>query len=376
MRIVVTGGGTAGHINPALAIAKFIKNKNPDCEIVYVGNKKHMEYHLVKSAGFEFIDVDVEGFQRKINFRNIYRNIKAIRLLFIANLKVKKILKKINPDLVIGTGGYVTGPVLNVAAGMGIRTFTHEQNAYPGVTTKLLSTKVEKVLLAVPEAKKHLSERCNAVVVGNPIRPEILLMNRDNARQKLKIDKDDVCVLSFGGSLGAYKVNEAIADLMSKTLADSKLHYIHATGKLGFENFEKMLRQRNLDIKNKQNVDIREYINNMDECMSAADIVICRSGAITLSELQACGKASILIPSPNVAENHQYYNAKVLVDNGAAILIEEKDLNANVIYEKVMDLVRCPDKISKIGENARRLAILDSCQKIYGIVMPNDNYCM
>lgn len=372
MRVIFTGGGTAGHINPALAIADFFRDKHPDWEFRYVGNPDHMEYKLAKAAGYQFIGVKVKGFQRKLNFRNIKNNIEAAGLLLASDRKSKKILRDFKPDIVIGTGGYVTGPIMNVAANMKIKTFTHEQNAYPGVTTRILSKKVTKVLLAVKEAEKYLDKNCNIEVTGNPIRKEILNMNKDQARKKLGVKNGAVCIVSFGGSLGARTINKAIAGLISKTYKSDNIHHIHAYGKFGSDEFPNFLKNNRINlnnIKNNGNIDIREYINNMDECLAAADIVICRAGAITVSEIEAVGKASILIPSPNVSENHQYYNAKVLADKKAAVLIEEKDLKDEILYKEIMKLVNNSNYILEMEKKAKQLAITDSCEKIYNIVM-------
>lgn len=369
MKIIFTGGGTAGHINPALAIANFIRDKHPDWSFIYVGNSDHMEYKLAKAAGYKFIGINVRGFQRQINIRNVINNIQAMGLLFTADQKSKQILKEVKPDLVVGTGGYVTGPIMNAAVKMGINTITHEQNAYPGVTTKLLSKKVDKVLLAVKEAKKYLDPQCDIEVTGNPVRKEILTISRSEARKKLKIKKESKCILSFGGSLGAKVINEVMVDLISKTYKDENVHYIHATGKFGKEIVPQLFRERGVNLVGKNNLDIREYINNMDECLAAADIVICRAGAITLSELEVVGRASILIPSPNVAENHQYYNAKVLSDSGAAILIEEKNLTGDRLYNEVKNLILNPKLILDMEYNAKKLGIIDASDKIYDIIM-------
>ncbi|MBP0979867.1 MAG: undecaprenyldiphospho-muramoylpentapeptide beta-N-acetylglucosaminyltransferase [Oscillospiraceae bacterium] len=368
MRVIITGGGTAGHINPALAIANFIKTKEPDSKIIYVGNPDHMEYKLATKAGFEFVGIKVKGFQRKINFRNILNNIEAIGLLITSSQRSKKILKDFKPDLVIGTGGYVTGPIIKTAAQLGIKTLTHEQNAYPGITTRLLSKKVDRVLLAVKEASRYLSRGSKIEITGNPIRKEILFTDRDKAREKLGISKNSICILSFGGSLGARTINKSVASLISKTYKNNNLYYIHSTGKFGFEEFLSLLNKQDINIKNFSNINIKEYIDNMDECLAAADIVICRAGAITLSELQAVGRACILIPSPNVAENHQYHNAKVLADNNAAILIQEKDLTDQKLYQEVINLVSNNINILRMQQNIKKMAVTDACDKIYNII--------
>lgn len=364
MRILFACGGTGGHINPAVAIASYIKEHSPDAQILFAGNPKGMEAKLVKKAGFEFAPITIKGFQRKLNWRNFKNNVQAVCYLTTASARAKKLIEKFSPDIVVGTGGYVSGPVLRQAAKMGIRTLSHESNAYPGVTTKLLARYVDKVLLAVPEARSYLPDSCDYCVVGNPVRGSILLADRSKARQKLGIADDMVCILSFGGSQGARRINEAIADLFAWNKG-KKIFYIHATGMYGVDLFPELLRERGLDAKNFPNADIREYINDMDDCLAAADLVISRSGAMTLSELEAAGRASILIPSPNVAANHQYFNAMVLAEHDAAVVIEEKDLTGETLCTEVEKLLEHPDTLRKMGHSAQQLAVIDATAKIY-----------
>ena len=373
MRVLFACGGTGGHINPAIAIASTLKAKQPDAKILFAGNPNGMEAKLVPQAGFDFAPIIIKGFQRKLTWFNIKYNISSVFYLTTASMRSKKLIEDFRPDLVVGTGGYVSGPILRKAAQMGIRTASHESNAFPGVTTKLLSRYVDEILLAVPEAKKYLHEGCQEVVVGNPVRESIVYADRARAREKLGIT-DQVCIVSFGGSQGAHRLNQAMADLMAwHTRQGSdfsgKIHHIHATGKYGVEDFPQMLEERGAQFRNNPNVDIREYIHDMDDCLAAADLVICRAGASTLSELEAAGRASILIPSPNVAENHQYHNGMVLVKNDAAVLIEEKDLTGELLCRKVEELVRNPQRLREIGQNAQRLARIDANEKIYEELM-------
>ncbi len=373
MRILFACGGTGGHINPAIAIASTLKAKQPDAQILFAGNPNGMEAKLVPQAGFDFAPIIIKGFQRKLTWFNIKYNISSVFYLTTASMRSQKLIEGFGPDLVVGTGGYVSGPILRKAAQMGIRTVSHESNAFPGVTTKLLSRYVDEILLAVPEAKKYLHEGCQEVVVGNPVRESIVYADRARAREKLGIT-DQVCIVSFGGSQGAHRLNQAMADLMAwHTRQGSdfsgRIHHIHATGKYGVEDFPQMLEERGAQFRNNPNVDIREYIHDMDDCLAAADLVICRAGASTLSELEAAGRASILIPSPNVAENHQYHNGMVLVKNDAAVLIEEKDLTGELLCRKVEELVRNPQRLREIGQNAQKLARIDANEKIYEELM-------
>ena len=330
MKIIFAGGGTAGHINPALAVADYVRKHDKNVEILYVGAKGGMEEKLATNAGFDFKGIEISGFSRKMNLDGIKKNVKTLIRIFKASSQSRKILKEFNPDICMGTGGYVSGPILRAAYKKKIPIIIHEQNAFPGVTTKLLSKKANKVMLAVKEAEKHLDDKCNTIVTGNPIRSEILNIDKNKAISKMKFKNDKPIILSFGGSLGAGKINDAVFELIKWSVKNNKFNHIHAYGRYG-KNLLENLKNNKINPETNQSLDIREYINNMQDCMAAADLVICRAGAITLSEIQAMGKPAILIPSPNVAENHQYHNAMALVKSNAASIIEESELSGEVL---------------------------------------------
>lgn len=364
MHILFAGGGTAGHINPALAVAGFIKERHPDAKISYIGTANKLESKLVPEKGYDFYTIDVAGFQRKLSPKGIAANISAVKKAVVASFDCKKFLTDLKPDVVVGTGGYVSGPVLKEAQKMGIKTAIHEQNAFPGVTTKMLCKKADCVMLAMPEAEKYLKLSKKPVVTGNPIRGELLKITKEEARKKLNLDNRPL-ILSFGGSLGARKVNEAVSELIKWHNGTQKFYHIHATGKVGYDAMKESLSDTDLS----DTVTIREYINDMDICMAAADLVICRAGAITLGELQACGKPSVLIPSPYVAENHQFHNAMTLKKAGAAEIIEEKDLSGEKIIETVEYMIENKPKLERMGNAAKMSAITDANERIYEIIM-------
>ena len=366
MKILFAGGGTAGHINPALAIAGYVKSRCPHAEILFVGNKGGMEERLVPNAGFDFQSIVISGFKRSFGVKAIGHNIATVKRMFTSSNASKKIIADFKPDLAVGTGGYVSGPVLRTAAKMGVPIIIHEQNAYPGITTKMLSKLAKKVMLAVPDAEKHLDKGLNIVVTGNPVRQEILSAERSSARQMLGLDERPV-VLSFGGSLGARKINENLADLIARSGKDGKYQHIHAYGQYG-KWFPDLVKEKGTEISKCRNLDIREYIDNMATCLAAADVVISRAGAITLSEIQAQGKAAVLIPSPNVAENHQYHNAMALVNKKAAEIIEEADLTPSLLIEKVDKLLESRETLERYSRNAREMAIVDANERIYNVI--------
>lgn len=367
MHILFAGGGTAGHINPALAAAAYIVKQHPNAKISYIGKKGGMEERLVKQYGFDFYPIDVAGFQRKISLKNIGRNLSAAVKVVTSTKAAKDLLKTLQPDVVVGTGGYVSGPVLRDAAKMGFKTAIHEQNAFPGVTTKMLIKSVDTVMLAMPEAKNRLELNKPPVITGNPVREEFLTLKTADCRKKMGFDNRPV-ILSSGGSLGAAPVNRAVADLISKKWKDGDIIFVHATGKAGYEQFISQLQENGVDI-HAENLIIKDYIDNMGECMVAADLVISRAGAISLSELAVCGKPAILIPSPYVAENHQFHNAMSLKKIGAAELIEEKDLAADTLFKTVDKIIYNKEKLKQMSQKARTVAIDDSVKRIYDEIM-------
>ena len=365
MRILFACGGTAGHINPAIAVANYMKDKDPSVEILFAGNPNGMEARIVPGAGYNFEPIKVLGIQRRLNLRTIKNNVKALWYLAGSSSRAKEIIEGFKPDVVVGTGGYVSGPVVRKAALMGYKTVAMESNALPGVTTKLLSKYVDKILLDVEESKKYLPEGKNYIVTGNPVRQEIFIENRKAAREFYNVG-DRICLLSFGGSLGAQRLNEAVADLMAWHLGENKnFVHIHGSGSYyGPSYYFDMLKEKGIDAHEHDNLIIREYINDMPRCLAAADLVICRCGAMTLSELKAAGRASVLIPSPNVAENHQYHNAMVLQSHGAAVVIEEKNLTGELLCETVKELTENPERLARLSANAKAMAIENANERI------------
>ncbi len=362
MHILFAGGGTAGHINPALAIAGYLKEKQPNARISYIGTAQKLEATLVPQKGYEFYTIDVLGFKRSLSPKGIVHNASALQKAVTSSLKVKKMLKELKPDIVVGTGGYVSGPVVKEAQKLGIKTVIHEQNAFPGVTTKMLAYNADKVLLAMADAEKYLKLKQKPIITGNPIRSEITRVSKEEARKKLGLGEKPL-LLSFGGSLGARPINEAVLGLIKNN--NGEYYHIHATGKVGYEKMMNSL----AGIEVPAEVTIREYIDDMDICMAAADLVICRAGAITLSELSACGKPAILIPSPYVAENHQYHNAMTLKRAGSAQVIEEKDLTEESLFAAVDKLIVNKSRLEKMSEAAYKNAITDTNERIYEILM-------
>jgi len=360
--ILFAAGGTGGHINPALAVAGLIRYLHPQANIHFVGTADRMETQLVPAAGYAFHTIEISGFQRSFSPQNIKRNLLTVKRLLTVGGQVNRLLNELKPDIVVGFGGYVAGPVLRGAAKRGIATAIHEQNAYPGVTNKMLAKLVDKVMLASEEAGSRMQCKHPPVTVGLPLRRELLQADRTMSRNELKLDSRPM-VLSMGGSQGARAINENVVGMLGLLAKQGRAHFHHAYGQYG-KWVPEALRKTSVSA-NCAELTLREYIDDMPRCMAAADLVIARAGAATLAELQACGVPSILIPSPNVTENHQYHNAMTMVQRGAAVLIEEKDPTPLHLAQTVTKLIGDPIKLTNMSKAARAMAVTDAAERIY-----------
>ncbi len=364
MKVLLAGGGTGGHINPALAIAELIRERVPEAEFLFVGTPNGMEAKLIPEAGYRLETMHVAGFQRKLTPKNIGRNVKALYYLATSQPRARKIVKQFAPDLAIGTGGYVAGPILHAAAKLGIPCAIHEQNAYPGVTNKMLAKSVDMVMLTVEEALQYMEPKCAHEVTGLPVRGGFSKVDRKAARQHLGFN-DDMCILSFGGSLGAGCINETMAEVIKwETREGLSINHIHGYGGMGRESFPTVMEEASIPLKSDR-LRITEYIYDMDDCLAAADLVVCRAGASTLAEIEAAGRASLLIPSPIVTGNHQLHNANVLGKAGAAIVMEQKDVTSARIIDAISGLYQDRAQLTQMGENAKKLAITDTNERIF-----------
>lgn len=352
MKVLLSGGGTAGHINPALSIAKKIQSVYPDAQIAFVGTPTGMENKLVAKEGYPIYHVDVKGFIRKLTPKNIPIAYKALT----SPIKAKKIIREFAPDIVIGTGGYVSWPTLKAAAKMKIPTAVHEQNAVPGVTTKMLSKLVDKVMISFEESRKYFDCPEKLVLVGNPVNPKMLSIT--------KKPHSTPVLLSYGGSLGARRINDVMLDFAKENPLRGKMRHYHAVGSVEWQKRQPQVEA----LKEYSDTEITEYIYDMPEKMVQADLVVCRAGAITLAELAVLGKPAILIPSPNVTNNHQYKNAKVIENAGAAVLIEEKDLTSELIRKKTVELLCDRARLENMAKCAEKLAIRDTADKIMQVI--------
>lgn len=372
LRVLLTGGGTAGHINPALAIGEIIREHYPDTEFCYAGNPNKLEAKIVPQAGYRFEPISIEGIQRQISFENVKRNAKAMHYLLWSGKRAKQIIKDFKPDLVIGTGGYVSGPIVRKAAKMGIKTAIHEANAFAGVTTKLLSKQVDRIMLTVKETKNLDESVMDKVsVTGLPVRHAFEKKTKSEARRELGFSDEDTVILSCGGSLGSKTINDTAAALFKwyeKT--GRRVCHIHSYGTYkDYSGYVDELEASGLKIRGNDRYIVSEYVN-MPVALTACDLVITRCGASTLTELEAVGRGAILIPSPMVAENHQYHNGMVLQNAGAGFVFEEKELSDTTVTDKVAELLDNPEKLRELSANSASLYISDTNERIFEALKP------
>ncbi len=361
MKILFAGGGTAGHINPAISIADYTKAQDSKFEALFVGTQRGLETKLVPNAGYDIEYIDIEGFSR----RNMLKNFSVAKKLILSKSKCKKILKKFAPDCVICTGGYVSGPVAMAAKALKIPSLIHEQNVYPGLTVKGAQKYVDYLALSFEETKNFMGAKEKCVVTGNPIRGEILSANKEECRTNLGIQKP--FVLIFGGSLGADAINNAVLGMLQSIADEGKFSLLFGTGDRNYEKIMQSVKDSGIELTD--DIKIVPYINNMAECMAAADVVVSRAGAITVSEIAALAKPSILIPSPNVVRNHQEQNAREFVKNGAAKMITEDKLSADTLYKNIAQMIEDESSLAKMSQNLRSLAKTDALQRIYDLII-------
>ena len=369
MNVIFTCGGTGGHINPAIAVANILKERNPDVKILFIGAKGHMEEKLVPAAGFELVTLPGSGLSRKLNLAGIKKNVNAVKCVVSAVGKCKKIIRDFGADVVVGTGGYASFPALLAASQLKVPTIVHEANAVPGLTTKMAAAVADRVLVCFDESVRYYKNPEQVEVVGMPVRQEFLFCDKAKARKELGIDDGKCVVVSAFGSQGAKVMNENMADMMPMEQADGfPFHHIHATGSFGKEWMPQRVRDNGVDFENCPMLDIREYIYNMPTVMAAADVIIGRAGSATCNEIAAAGVPCILIPSPNVTNNHQEKNARVLEEAGGAVVVLEKDCSPEKLYDLVKSLLADENRRLEMTKALHSLVKADSAQRICDMV--------
>lgn len=369
MNVIFTCGGTGGHINPAIAVANAFRERHPDANIFFIGAKGMMEERLVPQAGFDLRCVKVSGMVRGKSLSAMKKNIATVADTARAVSECRKIIREFKADVIMGTGGYACFPALMAGSMMGIPTCVHESNAQPGLTTRMLAGRVSRVLVCFPESATRYKNPEKVLTVGMPIRKEFIFLTRAQARQELGIGPDEKLVVSAFGSLGAKKMNEAMAQVFALEQKDGyPYRHIHATGRFGWEWMPQLVKEKGVDLSAAKAIDMREYIYNMPTLLAAADVFISRAGASSCNEIAASGTPAILIPSPNVTDNHQEKNARVLSSRGGAVLMLEKDCTPEAIYGEINVLLSDPARREEMGVKLRQDVILDSAERICNIL--------
>ena len=367
MKLLFTCGGTAGHINPAIALARLFQSRHQDCQVLFAGADNGMERTLVPHEGYELRTVHVNTIHRAWKWKDIKHNVMTVLTLPQARRQARAILDEFRPDLVVGTGGYASYPVVKEAARRGIPTAVHESNAVPGLTTKLLSKVADRVMVGFEDSRKHYPHPERVVVTGTPVRRDFFDHTRKEARQALGLDDGRPLVLSYWGSLGADVMNRYMADFLSAEAAEGfPFHHIHGAGR-NYQSLTTALEERGVDLTG--GAEVRAYIYDMPLVMAAADLVVCRAGASTISELTAIAKPCVLVPSPNVTNNHQEKNARVLEHHGAAVVVLEGETDGAALYRQVKDLLADPEKRSAMAKALEELSVTDAAEEIYQTLM-------
>ncbi len=368
MNLIFTCGGTAGHINPAIAVANMMKERYPDANILFIGATGRMEEKLVPQAGYELKCLPGSGLSRGKNLAALKKNLHAIKCVLTAVGECKKIIREFGADVIVGTGGYASFPAIYAGAKLGIPSIVHESNALPGLTTKLAANVASRILVCFEESKGYYKHPDRVEVVGMPVRQEFIHMTREAARKQLGLEGKKIVVSAFG-SLGAKVMNETMADMIRLEQEEGfPFHHIHATGSFGKEWMPQRVKDNGVDYESCPELDIREYIYDMPTVMAAADVIIGRAGSATCNEIGATGTPCILVPSPNVTNNHQESNARVLEAAGGAVVMLEKDCTPENMYREVKALLADPQRRSSMTQALRGLVKLDSAQRICDIV--------
>lgn len=365
MKILFTGGGTAGHVNPALAVAGYIRQQDPAADIRFAGAQGAIEERLVKRAGYPLYTFPLAGLSRKLSPKGLKQNVEALKKAAKASRRAEEILKEFAPDLVLGTGGYASYPAVRAAVRRKVPCAMLEVNATPGMVVKRMSRKADCVFTSFPETEPYLKGAKKVVLTGSPVRQEILAARPNGLKERLFPGEKGPLVVSFWGSVGAYYMNQKMSRCIQLCAQEKKFCLIHGAGRNNYQWMPETIEKMGVRLDEAKNIDLREYIFDMDQVLCEADLVICRAGASTLAEICAAGKPSIIVPSPYVADNHQEKNARVLEKRGAAVVLLEQETTGDKLYETACQLLSQPDKLAEMGRRAKEMAKTDAADRIY-----------
>ena len=368
-RVLFTCGGTAGHVNPAIALAQLARERDPAVEVLFVGADRGLEKDLVPKAGYAFQTVHISSFHRSLRPREIRHNLISVGNLLRSPREARRILKSFQPDVVIGTGGYASFPLVKAASQAGIPTAVHESNIVPGLTTEMLEPFADRILVGFEACREHYRHPEKVIVTGTPVRQDFFRLTKAEAKRQLGVDDGRPLLVSFWGSLGAAGMNRMMADFLALEAAKEPFHHIHGAGKSGCPVLLDLLREKGVDLKDHPALQVREYIYDMAPVMRAADLVLCRAGASTISELTALGVPALIVPSPYVTNNHQEKNARVLENAGGAAVLLEKDCSGQALFQAACGILHDGARRASMERAMSALGIRDATERIYQTVL-------
>ena len=369
MNVVFTCGGTAGHINPAISVANLLRERKPEANILFVGAEGEMETKLVPREGYRLETLKISSYSRKLSPKGVWHNLVTLHNLRSAKQKADRIIREFRPDVIVGTGGYASFPMLRQGARRGIPTAVHEANAMPGLTTRMVADSASRIMVCFEESKAYYKHPERVQVVGMPVRQEFLYTTRAEARARLGLG-DEPLLISAWGSLGAREMNKRMADFFALELRDGcPWRHVHATGSYGWRWMPELVAEKGVDLKAHPEIEMREYIHNMPELMAAADLIITRAGASSLNEIEAAGTPCIIVPSPNVTDNHPEKNARVLERQGAALVLPEQGLSAQELYDTAKALMADAPRRADMRRALQRMSVVDSAERIYQTIL-------
>ena len=368
-RVIFTCGGTAGHVNPAIALAQLMQRENPKTEVLFVGAERGLEKDLVPKAGYPFRTVHISSFHRSFRPKEIRHNLVSVGNLMRAPHEARAILRDFRPDVVVGTGGYASYPLVKAAAKAGIPTAVHESNMVPSLTTEMLEPYAGRVMVGFEECRQHYRHPEKVIVTGTPVREDFFTQTKAEAKRQLGVDDGRPLVVSFWGSLGASGMNRAMADFLALEAEKEPFHHIHGAGKSGYPVLLEQLRGKGVDLADHPALQVREYIYDMATVMRAADLVLCRAGASTISELTALGVPAVIVPSPYVTNNHQEKNARVLEKAGGAAVVLEQDASGQTLFQTACGILHDGDRRSAMERAMASLGIRDATERIYRTIL-------
>ena len=368
-RVIFTCGGTAGHVNPAIALAQLMQERDPSREVLFVGADRGLEKELVPKAGYPFRTVHISSFHRSVRPAELRHNLISAVNLVRAPREARAILRQFQPDVVVGTGGYASYPMVKAAAKAGIPTAIHESNMVPGLTTEVLAGYADRVMVGFEACREHYHHPEKVVVTGTPVREDFFRITKEEAKRQLGVDDGRPLIVSFWGSLGASGMNRQMADFLALEAAKEPFHHIHGAGKQGYPVLLDLLREKGVDLAAHPSLQVREYIYDMAPVMRAADLVLCRAGASTISELTALGVPALIVPSPYVTNNHQEKNARVLESAGGAVVVLEKDSSGQLLFQTACGILHDDTRRTSMARAMADLGIRDAAERIYQTIL-------